>query len=146
MYSRNPGHTGQTVTSETHMSHQGLAGRFGHGKGTYSADFQKCPGWESRRFSLGSFSSMSISWMKLGLSCRSKAQQADRISCGQRRVSGWELAEREEGTLQPLHRVPSVLSRTPQVAEHPADPETTPTAGGAERRLNLEELSCSRSP
>lgn len=94
------------MTSETHMSHQGLAGRFGHGKGTYSADFQKCPGWESRRFSLGSFSSMSISWVKLGLSCRSKAQQADRISCGQRRVSGWELAEREEGTLQPLHRAP----------------------------------------
>lgn len=28
---------------------------------TYSADFQKCPGWESLRFSLGSFSSMSAS-------------------------------------------------------------------------------------
>lgn len=52
-----------------------------HGGSTYSADFQKCPGWESRRFSLGSFSSMSISRLKLGLSCRSKAQQADKISC-----------------------------------------------------------------
>lgn len=52
-----------------------------HGGSTYSADFQKCPGWESLRFSLGSFSSMSISRLKLGLSCRSKAQQADRISC-----------------------------------------------------------------
>lgn len=54
-----------------------------HQGDTYSADFQKCPGWESRRFSLGSFSSMSISRVMLGLSCRSKAQQADRISCEQ---------------------------------------------------------------
>lgn len=47
---------------------------------TYSADFQKCPGWESLRFSLGSFSSMSASWVKVGLSLRSYAQQAERIS------------------------------------------------------------------
>lgn len=49
---------------------------------TYSADFQKCPGWESLRFSLGSFSSMSASWVKVGLSLRSYAQQAERISWG----------------------------------------------------------------
>lgn len=47
---------------------------------TYSADFQKCPGWDSLRFSLGSFSSMSASWVKVGLSLRSYAQQAERIS------------------------------------------------------------------
>lgn len=47
---------------------------------TYSADFQKCPGWDSLRLSLGSFSSMSASWVKVGLSLRSYAQQADRIS------------------------------------------------------------------
>lgn len=47
---------------------------------TYSADFQKCPGWESLRLSLGSFSSMSASWVKVGLSLRSYAQQAERIS------------------------------------------------------------------
>lgn len=38
---------------------------------TYSADFQKCPGWDSLRLSLGSFSSMSASWVKVGLSLRS---------------------------------------------------------------------------
>lgn len=47
---------------------------------TYSADFQKCPGWDSLRLSLGSLSSMSASWTKVGLSRRSYAQQADRIS------------------------------------------------------------------
>jgi hypothetical protein len=62
-------------------SRQRRSGWFTEGGSTYSADFQKCPGWESRRFSLGSLSSMSISRLKLGLSCRSKAQQADRISC-----------------------------------------------------------------
>lgn len=72
---------------------QGLTAAVAHGGRTYSADFQKCPGWERRRFSLGSFSSMSISWLKLGLSCRLKAQQADRISCrehwGWWRVGSW---------------------------------------------------------
>lgn len=47
---------------------------------TYSADFQKCPGWDSLRLSLGNFSSMSASWVKVGLSLRSYAQQAVRIS------------------------------------------------------------------
>lgn len=47
---------------------------------TYSADFQKCPGWDSLRLSLGSFSSISASRVKVGLSLRSYAQQADRIS------------------------------------------------------------------
>lgn len=47
---------------------------------TYSADFQKCPGWDSLRLSLGSFSSMSASWVKVGLSLKSYAQQAERIS------------------------------------------------------------------
>lgn len=47
---------------------------------TYSADFQKCPGWESLRFSLGSFSSMSASWVKVGRSLRSYDQHAERIS------------------------------------------------------------------
>lgn len=47
---------------------------------TYSADFQKCPGWESLRLSFGSFSSMSASCVKVGLSLRSYAQQAERIS------------------------------------------------------------------
>lgn len=47
---------------------------------TYSADFQKCPGWDSLRLSLGSFSSMSASCVKVGLSLRSYAQQAERIS------------------------------------------------------------------
>lgn len=54
--------------------------------GTHSADFQKCPGWESRRFSFGSFSSISMRTVKLGLSLSSKAQQAERISC---RGQGW---------------------------------------------------------
>lgn len=49
--------------------------------GTHSADFQKCPGWERRRLSFGSFSSISMRTVKLGLSLRSKAQQAERISC-----------------------------------------------------------------
>lgn len=35
---------------------------------TYSADFQKCPGWERRRFRLGNFSSKSTSLEKLGRS------------------------------------------------------------------------------
>lgn len=47
---------------------------------TYSADFQKWPGWDSLRLSLGSFSNMSASWVKVGLSLRSYAQQAERIS------------------------------------------------------------------
>lgn len=38
------------------------------GSGTYSADFQKCPGWERRRLRFGSFSSMSMSLVKVGLS------------------------------------------------------------------------------
>lgn len=69
------GQTEQTAPSKTPGCRSGSEGY------TYSADFQKCPGCESLRFSLGSFSSMSISSGKLGLSCRSKAQQADRISC-----------------------------------------------------------------
>lgn len=36
--------------------------------GTYSADFQKCPGWERRRLRFGSFSSMSMSLVKVGRS------------------------------------------------------------------------------
>lgn len=46
---------------------------------TYSVVFQ-CPGWESLRLSLGSLSSMPASWVKGGLSCAVKDQQADRIS------------------------------------------------------------------
>lgn len=38
------------------------------GMGTYSADFQKWPGWERRRLRFGSFSSMSMSLVKVGLS------------------------------------------------------------------------------
>lgn len=38
------------------------------GMGTHSADFQKCPGWERRRLRFGSFSSMSMSLVKVGLS------------------------------------------------------------------------------
>lgn len=53
---------------------------------TYSADFQKCPGWDSLRLSLGSFSSMSASWVKVGLSLRSYAQQAERISWDDRQL------------------------------------------------------------
>lgn len=48
--------------------------------GTYSADFQKCPGWDRRRFRFGSFSSMSMSLVKEGLSSCSKAQQKRRMS------------------------------------------------------------------
>lgn len=80
-----------------------LMARLAHGGSTYSADFQKCPGWESRRFSLGSFSSISINRLKLGLSCRSKAQQADRISCkehrGQWSMGSWEGGRHMDGTL-----------------------------------------------
>lgn len=53
---------------------------------TYSADFQKCPGWERRRLRLGSFSSSSTSLEKLGLSSCSCAQQNRRMS--------WKRAER----------------------------------------------------
>lgn len=62
----------------------GPLSRLGPVLDTYSADFQKCPGWESLRFSLGSFSSMSASWVKVGRSLRSYDQQAERISCEHR--------------------------------------------------------------
>lgn len=69
-----------------------------HGGDTYSADFQKCPGWDSLRLSLGSFSSMSASWVNVGLSLWSNAQQAERISCGQK--SDQWLMNRGGGGLQ----------------------------------------------
>lgn len=47
---------------------------------TYSADFQKCPGWERRRFRLGNFSSKSTSLEKLGRSSGLYAQHRSRIS------------------------------------------------------------------
>lgn len=47
---------------------------------TYSADFQKCPGWERRRFLFGNFSSKSTSLEKLGRSSGLYAQQRSRIS------------------------------------------------------------------
>lgn len=65
--------------------------------GTHSADFQKCPGWESRRFSFGSFSSISMRTVKLGLSLRSKAQQAERISC---RGQWWLIISVHGSTVQ----------------------------------------------
>lgn len=47
---------------------------------TYSADFQKCPGWERRRFRFGNFSSKSTSLEKLGRSSCLNAQQRSRMS------------------------------------------------------------------
>lgn len=46
-----------------HQHREGQAGAR-----TYSADFQKCPGWERRRLRFGSFSSMSMSLVKVGRS------------------------------------------------------------------------------
>lgn len=65
---------------------------------TYSADFQKCPGWERRRFRLGNFSSKSISLEKLGRSSGLYAQHRSRISCKMREqrsqtyFRNWKLA------------------------------------------------------
>lgn len=47
---------------------------------TYSADFQKCTGWDRRRLRFGSFSSSSTSLEKLGRSSCSYAQQNSRMS------------------------------------------------------------------
>lgn len=80
---------------------------------THSADFQKCPGWESRRFSFGSFSSISMRTVKLGLSPGSKDQHAERISCKgylwlmipiQVKASSAEQAADSTDWLQPSHR------------------------------------------
>lgn len=47
---------------------------------TYSADFQKCPGWERRRFLFGNFSNKSTSLEKLGRSSCLNAQHRSRMS------------------------------------------------------------------
>lgn len=64
---------------------------------TYSADFQKCPGWERRRFRFGNFSSRSTSLEKLGLSSCLKAQQKSRISWeskGENSTNNWSVWRR----------------------------------------------------
>lgn len=85
---------------------------------TYSADFQKCPGCESLRLSLGSFSSMSARWVKVGLSLRSYAQHAERISCDDKK-------KRSESTVPSIKliRFPSP-SPTSEAPSHQMAPET----------------------
>lgn len=76
---------------------------------TYSADFQKWPGCDSLRLSLGSFSSMSASWVKVGLSLRSYDQQAERISWDDRQL--WvsdDRPNRLENILISLHHLGTV--------------------------------------
>lgn len=77
---------GQNKAQKRSVSEFRVAQMFLTAANTHSADFQKCPGWESRRFSFGSFSSMSMRTVKLGLSLRSNDQHADRISCKGNRI------------------------------------------------------------
>lgn len=68
------------ITKETKIDRQRRGGGGGTEGNTYSADFQKCPGCDRRRFRFGSFSSMSMSLVKVGRSSCSKAQQKSSMS------------------------------------------------------------------